>query len=242
MLNTTLENLSKEELYKVLKVSKLCRGYSSFDRDAIYDELQRRSTHTRQATSSEEGENNKLVILESLIDAIQGLNLRLKIHERIVQNITTKQNVTQQVHARSNDEEEIENILFVSNEEPIFTTQDDHLTTNTYEGIPRSKDENEIPCDVKKNDSNDPNEKELVKHIVVGDSTQENQKLKCEEMLGLFWEHPPALDLEDVGKRMQFLRDRICAMAECRRVLIREPKLLLIRAASIIRERPRGNN
>ncbi|KAK8701398.1 hypothetical protein V6N13_019785 [Hibiscus sabdariffa] len=70
----------------------------------------------------------------------------------------------------------------------------------------------------------------------------ENQKLECEEMLGLFWEHPPALDLEDVGKRMQFLRDRIRAMAECRRVLIREPKLLLIRAASIIRERPRGNN
>ncbi|KAK8978936.1 hypothetical protein V6N11_030982 [Hibiscus sabdariffa] len=224
--------------------------------------------HSRQATSSEEGENNELVTLESLIDAIQGLNRRLKIHERIVQNITTKQNVTQQVHARSNDEEEIENILFVSNDEPIFMTQDDHLTTNTYEGIPRSKDENEIPCDVKKNDSNDPNEKELVKHIVVGDSTQargdmdppvttltlfffqieqaiinvENQKLECEEMLGLFWEHPPALDLEDVGKRMQFLRDRIRAMAECRRVLIREPKLLLIRAASIIRERPRGNN
>jgi hypothetical protein len=32
----------------------------------------------------------------------------------------------------------------------------------------------------------------------------ENQKLQCELMLGLFWEHPPALDPEDVGRRMQF--------------------------------------
>ncbi|GMI92848.1 hypothetical protein HRI_002954100 [Hibiscus trionum] len=70
----------------------------------------------------------------------------------------------------------------------------------------------------------------------------ENQKLECEQMLGLFWEHPHALDPEDVGRRMQFLRDRIRALAERRRVLIRERELLLIRAASIISGRPGGNN
>nr|GEZ98255.1 hypothetical protein [Tanacetum cinerariifolium] len=26
----------------------------------------------------------------------------------------------------------------------------------------------------------------------------EQQKLQCKQMLGLFWEHPPALDPEDV--------------------------------------------
>ncbi|XP_054789327.1 uncharacterized protein LOC129294862 [Prosopis cineraria] len=73
-------------------------------------------------------------------------------------------------------------------------------------------------------------------------SEAENQKLECEQMLGLFWEHPPALDPEDVGRRMQFLRDHIRALEERRRVLIRERELLLIRAASIIRGRPGGNN
>nr|VDD26601.1 unnamed protein product [Brassica rapa] len=33
--------------------------------------------------------------------------------------------------------------------------------------------------------------------------TVENEKLQCEQMLGLFWEHPPALDPEVVGRRMQ---------------------------------------
>ena len=70
----------------------------------------------------------------------------------------------------------------------------------------------------------------------------ENQKLECEQMLGLFWEHPPALDPEDVGRRMQFLMDRIRALAERRRDLIRDRESLLIRAASIIRGRPGGNN
>ncbi|KAK8508494.1 hypothetical protein V6N12_011479 [Hibiscus sabdariffa] len=119
-----------------------------------------------------EGKNNEPETLESLMEAIQGLNRRLEIHGRVVQKITTKQNVThEQVHARSNDEEETENILFVSNDAPIFSTQDDHPTTNAYEGTPQLKDENEIPCDEKKNDIDDPNEKELVKHIVGGDST-----------------------------------------------------------------------
>ncbi|KAK8635065.1 hypothetical protein V6N13_022943 [Hibiscus sabdariffa] len=134
--------------------------------------------HSRQVTCSEEGKSNEPVTLKSLMEAIQGLNRRLEIHERVVQKITTKQNVTQeQVHARWNDEEETENILFVSNDAPIFLTQDDHPTTNTYEGTPQSKDENEIPCNEKKNDSDDPNEKELVKHIVEGDSTQGSFKM-----------------------------------------------------------------
>ncbi|KAK8563237.1 hypothetical protein V6N12_035387 [Hibiscus sabdariffa] len=107
------------------------------------------------------------------MEAIQDLSRRLEISERVVQNITTKQNLSQeQVHTRSKDEEEIKNILFVSNDEPILSNQDDHPITNTNEDTPQSKDEDEIPCNEKKNDSDDPNEKELVKYIAEGDSIQ----------------------------------------------------------------------
>lgn len=37
----------------------------------------------------------------------------------------------------------------------------------------------------------------------------EEDKLELEQRLGLFWEHPPALDPEAVGRAMQFLRNRI---------------------------------
>ncbi|GJT85974.1 hypothetical protein Tco_1067691 [Tanacetum coccineum] len=41
-------------------------------------------------------------------------------------------------------------------------------------------------------------------------------------MLGLFWEHPPALDPEDVGRRIQFLRDRIRNLENQKRALLEE--------------------
>ncbi|KAK8505502.1 hypothetical protein V6N12_075844 [Hibiscus sabdariffa] len=41
------------------------------------------------------------------------------------------------------------------------------LLYNDFDPI-KSKDEDEIPCDEKKNDSDDPNEKELVKYIAEG--------------------------------------------------------------------------
>ncbi|GJZ16443.1 hypothetical protein Tco_0552120 [Tanacetum coccineum] len=46
-------------------------------------------------------------------------------------------------------------------------------------------------------------------------------------MLGLFWEHPHALDLEDVGRRMQFLRDRIQSLENQKRALLEEEKDLI---------------
>lgn len=61
----------------------------------------------------------------------------------------------------------------------------------------------------------------------------EQQKLQCEQMLGLFWEHPPALDPEDVGRRMQFLRDRIRSLENQKRALLEEEKDLIVRAASV---------
>lgn len=60
----------------------------------------------------------------------------------------------------------------------------------------------------------------------------ENQKLECEQMLGLFWEHPPALDPEDVGRRMPFLRDRIRSLENQKRALLVEQKDLIVRAAT----------
>jgi hypothetical protein len=60
----------------------------------------------------------------------------------------------------------------------------------------------------------------------------ENQKLQCEQMLGLFWEHPPALDPEDVGRRMQFLRERIQALEARKRALLLEQEDLIVRAAA----------
>ena len=35
--------------------------------------------------------------------------------------------------------------------------------------------------------------------------TVESEKLQREQMLGLFWEHPPALDPEAVGRAMQLI-------------------------------------
>lgn len=61
----------------------------------------------------------------------------------------------------------------------------------------------------------------------------EQQKLQCEQMLGLFWEHPPALDPEDVGRRMQFVRDRIRGLETRKRALLEEEQDLIVRAATL---------
>ncbi|KAL3820390.1 hypothetical protein ACJIZ3_006295 [Penstemon smallii] len=37
--------------------------------------------------------------------------------------------------------------------------------------------------------------------------TVENEKLQQEQMLDLFWEHPPVLDPEVVGRMMQLIRE-----------------------------------
>ncbi|GKD82412.1 hypothetical protein Tco_1349251 [Tanacetum coccineum] len=59
------------------------------------------------------------------------------------------------------------------------------------------------------------------------------RKLQCEQMLGLFLEHPPALNPEDVGRRMQFLRDQIRSLENQKRALLEEEKDLIVRAATL---------
>ena len=62
--------------------------------------------------------------------------------------------------------------------------------------------------------------------------TVENEKLQCEQMLGLFWEHPPALDPEVVGRRMQLLRDRIRGLKHRISFLLKEQEGLIIQAVT----------
>lgn len=65
----------------------------------------------------------------------------------------------------------------------------------------------------------------------------ENAKLHWEEMLGLFWEHPPALDPEFVGARMQLLRDRIRGLEQRISGLLEEQEDLIVRAIEHGRQR-----
>ncbi|KAM0029321.1 hypothetical protein Hdeb2414_s0018g00524411 [Helianthus debilis subsp. tardiflorus] len=60
----------------------------------------------------------------------------------------------------------------------------------------------------------------------------ENEKLQQEQMLGLFWEHPPALDPEVVGNMMQLTRGRIRGLEDRIRALLAEQKELIVRAAT----------
>ncbi|KAK1429832.1 hypothetical protein QVD17_12088 [Tagetes erecta] len=52
-------------------------------------------------------------------------------------------------------------------------------------------------------------------------------------MLGLFWEHPPALDPEVVGNMMQSTRDRIRGLEDRIQALLTEQKELVVRAATL---------
>lgn len=61
----------------------------------------------------------------------------------------------------------------------------------------------------------------------------ENEKLQQEQMLGLFWEHPPALDPEVVGNMMQLTRGRIRGLEDRIRGLLAEQKELIVRAATL---------
>lgn len=61
----------------------------------------------------------------------------------------------------------------------------------------------------------------------------EEEKLEWEQRLGLFWEHPPALDPEAVGRAMQSIRDRIRGLEDRKRDLLDEQKGLIVRAATL---------
>ncbi|KAL8484161.1 hypothetical protein ACS0TY_026748 [Phlomoides rotata] len=52
-------------------------------------------------------------------------------------------------------------------------------------------------------------------------------------MLGLFWEHPPTLVPEFVGRLMQSIRDCIHGLEDRRRALLNEEKELIVRVATL---------
>lgn len=61
----------------------------------------------------------------------------------------------------------------------------------------------------------------------------ENEKLQQEQILGLFWEHSPAIDPEAVGRMIQLIRDRIRGLEDRRRALLNEQKELIVWAATL---------
>ncbi|MCL7028099.1 hypothetical protein MKW94_023298 [Papaver nudicaule] len=71
-------------------------------------------------------------------------------------------------------------------------------------------------------------------------SQVEEEKLQREQMLGLFWEHPPALDPEAVGRAMQWIRDRIRDLEDKKRALLQEREALHVDLA--FRNRGGDNN
>lgn len=64
-------------------------------------------------------------------------------------------------------------------------------------------------------------------------SQVEEEKLQCENRLGLFWEHLPACDPEVIGKMMQSIRDRIRGLEDRKRALLEEQQALIVRAATL---------
>lgn len=62
--------------------------------------------------------------------------------------------------------------------------------------------------------------------------TVETEKLQQEQMLGLIWEHLPAIDPETVGRVMQQIRDRIRGLEERKRVLLEEEQALIVQAVT----------
>ncbi|KAG9141510.1 hypothetical protein Leryth_025491 [Lithospermum erythrorhizon] len=69
----------------------------------------------------------------------------------------------------------------------------------------------------------------------------ENEKLQYEHLLGLFWEHPPPLNPEAVGRAMQQIRDRISGLEDRRGALLEEKQALIVEGA-IRNRRGNGNN
>ncbi|KAK2995437.1 hypothetical protein RJ640_029069 [Escallonia rubra] len=62
-------------------------------------------------------------------------------------------------------------------------------------------------------------------------SQAEREKVECERLLGLFWEHPPALNPEAVGRAMQQIRDRIRGLEDRKRALLEEQRRLIVQGA-----------
>ena len=61
----------------------------------------------------------------------------------------------------------------------------------------------------------------------------ENDKLQQEQMLGLFWEHMPAIDPSLIRDRMQAIQNKIQALENRKRALLAEQQELSVRAATL---------
>lgn len=61
----------------------------------------------------------------------------------------------------------------------------------------------------------------------------ENDKLQQEQMLGLFWEHMPAIDPSLIRDRMQAIQNQIQALENRKRALLAEQQELIVRAATL---------
>uniref|UniRef100_A0A199U9E3 Uncharacterized protein n=1 Tax=Manihot esculenta TaxID=3983 RepID=A0A199U9E3_MANES len=64
-------------------------------------------------------------------------------------------------------------------------------------------------------------------------SQVEREKNQCQERLGLFWEHMPALDEGVVAEIMHQLEDRIRSLENRKRSLLEEQQALLVRAVTL---------
>lgn len=65
-----------------------------------------------------------------------------------------------------------------------------------------------------------------------------NAKLQQEQLMGLFWEHMPPVDPEEIGRRMLAIRDSIRELDERKRELLEERDALIVQGAQNNR---RGN-
>lgn len=77
----------------------------------------------------------------------------------------------------------------------------------------------------------DPDGNERLALISQEISQVEEEKLEWEQRLGLFWEHPPALNPQVIGGLMQQIRDRIRGLEDRRRALVEEQQALIVQAA-----------
>ncbi|CAN1176581.1 hypothetical protein LINPERPRIM_LOCUS3963 [Linum perenne] len=63
-------------------------------------------------------------------------------------------------------------------------------------------------------------------------SQAEEEKLECEQLLGLFWEHSPAINPEAITRVMQQIRDQIHGLEDRKRALLEEHHQLILQGAS----------
>lgn len=69
----------------------------------------------------------------------------------------------------------------------------------------------------------------------------ENEKLQREQMLGLFWEHMPAIDPNLIRDHMLAIRNQIQALENRKRALLLQQQELIVHLA-VTRDPPEDSN